>query len=332
MKVTRRQLKPSPRTSQRFSRDECWEDAAYAASTRVDRKNGVIYNALLLGTKARNKRRYTREAREDALQRGIYEGLQLYIGPHKKGRFAKRSPSNHAGELRNVRLLDNNEIRCDIHVNRVTHGGKLAMEIAERFPNRFGLSHHAWVDGYEEKGEKIVTCIAEVEVADLVKDPGTTDGVFEDTNMAKEDEEVVEDIDTTATPVDTEPEDDDTGGGWLGCVKDLISEIHDDDDLTDDVKMKATKMAMKLKQLLSGDGGGDAEDDDDEEEEEAEEEVDVKKLVADEVRKALAKPRKVKPRKSAARSEATEEVTPAKPKAPPVLKKREDILSAYSED
>lgn len=307
----------------RVKAEEAWE----STGVRVDREKGMIYNALLLGLKAKNRRRYTREAREDAVARGIYDGLALYIGPHKKGRFAKRSPNNHAGRLENVRLMENGEVRVDIAVNRESRGGRLAMEVAERFPEHFGLSQHAWVNGYEENGEQIVTSIAEVAVADLIKDPGTTTNIFEDVTVdTTEVTEQTEGALATDPPVETGAGD--TGPGPL--IKQLIGEIHDDDSIPDDVKMKATKQLMALKKLLGlgGDEGDGGEGDDTTDETDAPEAVDLAALQARVA--ALEARRPAKPPRSAPRSEVTEEVTP-RPKPVPVAlpTDRAGILKAW---
>ncbi len=329
------------RLKRRWRCTEVAEDST--PQVRVDREKGEIYDVLVLGLKARNKRRYTLEAREDAIKRNVYEGLAVYIGPHKRHRFAKRSPNDHAGKLEGVYKAANGEIRArKLLVNRATRGGQIAMEIADKFPDQFGLSHHALIDGYEEDGEKIVTCIAEATVADLVKDPGTTDGIFEETDMGQETETetVVEDIDTATDTTGVTA----TAGNamsWSDALKALIAAVHDDDSLEDDVKLKATKDLMKVKGYLSGDG----EDEDEEEEGESAanetdettaagaEEVDVTKLMkrlkaleqAEADRKKAAKKRP----KSSARSETTEDVTP-KPKPKPALPNdRTSILAAY---
>lgn len=299
---------------------------------RVDREKGEIYDVLVLGLKARNKRRYTVEAREDAVKRGVYEGLAVYMGPHKRRRNAKRSPNDHGGRLEGVYLAPNGEVRArKLVVNRATRGGQIALEIAEKFPDQFGLSHHALVDGYEEGGEKIVTCIAEVTVADLVKDPGTTDGVFEEADMA---EEATEDLDGGAATTATAPV---TDAGEMTLeerINDLIGAIHDDTSLDDDVKLKATKDLMKLKKILTGEGDEEEEDEGDEGEGETTaeaEEVDVTALVRrlDKLEAAEAARKKQRPR-SRARSTALEEATPTPPPPKPAPPKgREAILKAY---
>lgn len=321
---------------------------------RIDEKAGVIYNVLILGRKARNRRHYTDEAKEAAVTYGTYENLQVYIGPHKKKRIAKRSPNDHAGELRNTRLAPDG-IRGDLHYNRASRGGKLALEIAKRFPKHFGLSHHADVAGYiGEDGEKYITRILEATVADIVKDPSTTDNVFEDVeaqNAKKAGKQVRQDAkeegEVESDGVDQVDDDADAdGGGWADSIKQLIGEIHDDDSIDDDVKMKATKMAMKLKKLLNGD---DADDDADEGgKNDADEAVDVAKLVRREVKRAVgravqkpqpqpqARKSSIKPRSSARSEEAAEDVEqkpkPKQPAKPLPLKKREDIIAAYEDD
>lgn len=313
-------------------RKTAYEEVDQSSTVSIDRKAGVIRNVLIVGRKSRNKRRYTDEAMEQAIKDRMYENLQVYIGPHrKKGtpEFKKRSPHDHAGELRNTRKTADG-VRGDLHYNRASRGGQVVLEIAERFPKAFGLSHHVDYEGYEEKGETLVTRILEAHVVDVVKDPGTTSGIYEEhdvneeTKVATEEEGEVE----TATP--TEP----TGSAsWMGTFKDLMGAIHGDDSIEDPVKLKAIKKLMDVKKMLSGEGDG--EEDDEEEDTEAdkpegEEAVDLKALV-----KRIAvlekKPAEKKP-KSSARQVATEEVTPKPPAKKQYPKKPEDVLAAYDDD
>jgi len=321
-----------------------------ATEPRIDEQAGVIYNVLVLGRGQKNDRKYTDEAMEEAVNSSKYEELQVYIGPHKKSRFAKRSPHDHAGELRNTRFAADG-IRGDLHYNRASKGGKLVLEIAKRFPKRFGLSHHADVAGYVKDGVKVITRIVEATVADVVKDPATTESVFEDVEVR----ETAAEAEGDAAVVETSSAE---GRNWSSCMKDLIAAVHDDESLEDDLKLKATKVLMKLKKELNGDGGGDSEDEDGDSEEDdtddAEEAVDVKTLrkhvdskfnkLAKLIKSRAAAPAPAPRRKgnvprSSARSEVTEDATPA-PKAKaaaaaaklPVLKKREEIVDAYSED
>lgn len=328
------------------------EQCEACPTTRVDRKAGIIRDVLVLGRKARNGRRYTDEAMEAALEQGLYDGLQVYVGPHKRRKDSKRSPNDHAGELRGLYKARDGIRAREFHVNRASRGGRIALEIADRFPRSFGLSHHADVAGYEtEDGEKIVTRILEVAVADIVKDAATTDGVFEEVDMSKaQEQDVVVEVEEAREEGELDTElgagDADAGAAvdtptsWAKAIKDLIAAIHDDDDVDDDVKMKATKKAMEVKKLLGGDD--DEEEEEEEEEDDAEfprgeEEVDVRKIVRTEVRRAVAESaRRSKPRRrptSAARSTVVEDATPAKRPAKQTFpKKPEDIVNAYADD
>lgn len=268
---------------------------------RIDTEAGVIHDVLIVGLHGRNRRHYTRSALEEAARR--YEGKPIYIA-HKKGRgtFVKRTAHEHGGELRDVYVAKDG-LRAKVLYNRSSDAGKLVLEVAQRFPKQFGFSHHADVAGYQtETGEKIITEILEVHSVDLVKDPATTDSVFEE-------EEVT------------------SGPSVADALVALQTAIHSDSSMDDDTKLKNIKAVMKLKKQIlgEGDGDGDGEGDDDGSAEEA---VDVKALLKriEALESAKAKPR-VAP-KSAARSTVTEDVTPAapKPKMPTTAK---EVLAAY---
>lgn len=288
----------------------------------MDREKGIIYDVLVLGYAAKNKTVYTSEAREEALRDKTYDGLQVYIGPHKKNKRAKRSPHDHAGELMNPR--DSPEgIRADLKYNRESTGGKLAVEIAERFPHAFGLSHHADVEGFvDERGNKIVSRILEAYVADIVKDPSTTSEVFEEAEVpeAEGGEESPMEIDDAIVKMQH-------------CILQCK-------EVDDKVKEKAIKKLHQLKAMLKGEAEPEDEEDDEEDEKskksEAKEEVDISRIIEAAVKKAVAAaiPKKAPP-KSTARSTVTEEVNePSKAPAPAtkVSFKRGDVASRYGED
>ena len=52
-------------------------------------------------------------------------------------------------------------------------------EVAERKPNRFGLSHNAAGDVVERNGRRIVESIKSVLSVDLVQNPATVKSLFE---------------------------------------------------------------------------------------------------------------------------------------------------------
>jgi hypothetical protein len=336
-----------------------------AQEHKVDKEIGVIYNVLILGKRSKNKRRYLTTAMEDAVRRGKYERLQVYIGPHKRSKWAKRSPDEHVGELIRTRVAPDG-IRGDLRYNRASHGGQLMLEIAERFPGSFGLSHHADIAGYEEGDEKIVTRILEVAVADVVKDPGTTETVFEEQDPVLREEPGMDGNEAA----EDDGEDDGEADGWEGCYKKLVAEIHNDDDVDDETKLAATKLLMKLKALLSGEN----EDDEDAEEDAEDNEYDdgeesaqatAKKQAKGKKQAAVADPRYItrrdfkrmskqlaktvteavankppaqkRPPKSTARSEATESVEEAAAKKrtadkATLPKGAKAILAAYSDE
>lgn len=280
-------------------------DESASDSIRIDKAAGIIYDVLVVGMRKKGPRKYTEVAFEDAVKRRIYENLQVYIGPHKRSRFAKRSPNEHAGELQNVRRCSKG-IMADLKYNRESSGGKLALEIAERFPKAFGLSHHGEVEGYEDDdGNKIVSRILEVNVADIVKDPATTESVFEEVDV---EELTVEDA--------------------VARMRETILGIS---GVGDEIKAKAAKLLDGIRSTLDG--------------KEAAEEATVPKkkkrgamlrqIVAEAVAAAMPKappastpapaPAKKPPKSTARKEEAAESVpTPMKPSF-----KREKVLEAY---
>lgn len=276
----------------RTKRFTIWEtySPTTESSTRVDSRKGVIHNVLIVGRKARNRRAYLDEALEAA--RPLYEGVSVYLD-HQRGqrdRFKRRSVHDFVGKLHNVRHAPDG-LRADVHYSRQSRAGQLAAEIAERFPERFGFSHHADVEGYEDNGLKVVERIMEVYSVDLVKDPATTDSVFEEVD-APQDE-------TGAMSVEQ-------------AILALQTAILGSSDMEDAEKEAAIKLVHKLKAKLLG----GSEEESDPADGDATESVEAKILARLEaLEQRLRTPGKSRPApKSAARSTVTESVTP---KAPP---------------
>jgi len=171
---------------------------------RVDRDQGVIYGAKIVGLTSKNTGKvigldprefngavdqtytYSRQALESA--RPMYEGAQIRIKhqPTKIDKTGRRVMLDHesqalrvAGELRNV-VMREDGLYGDIHLLKSREGVDIILEVAERFPRQIALSHNAHGKPVLRSGRAVIEEITKVVSVDIVDDePGTTNGLFE---------------------------------------------------------------------------------------------------------------------------------------------------------
>lgn len=173
----------------------------------VDEAEGIIRGVLIVGLKSRNKGRtigctreefgdacdeeysYSPEALQNAMS--LYEGSVVRIdhpqfsrGPRgERTSSESRSAFDTFGELRDVRFIENKGLVGDLHYIRSHELAPRVVEVAQRFPKKFALSHNARGNPELVNGKIVITEIASVESVDLIGEQGgTTNGLFESTD------------------------------------------------------------------------------------------------------------------------------------------------------
>lgn len=173
----------------------------------VDEAEGIIRGVLIVGLKSRNKGRtigctreefgdaceeeysYSPEALQNAIR--LYEGAVVRIDHPNFSRGANnertsresRSAFDTFGELREVHYVENKGLVGDLHYIRTHELAPRVVEVAQRFPNKFALSHNARGNPELVDGKIVITEIASVESVDLIGEQGgTTNGLFESTD------------------------------------------------------------------------------------------------------------------------------------------------------
>ncbi|MCC9608526.1 hypothetical protein LOC68_09830 [Blastopirellula sp. JC732] len=165
---------------------------------QVDRESGVIRMVQICGPLSRNGRNYA-AALDSAV--GLYEGVKVNID-HGFAPGEERSFLAGFGVLRNVKR-QGDALYGDLHFLKSHQLAELVCERAERFPETFGLSHDADIDGYvDDAGVFQVTKIIAVRSVDLVGEPATARGIFESerTGMKTTIGERIASLDATAYP------------------------------------------------------------------------------------------------------------------------------------
>ena len=158
-----------------------WRESASSGYESIDKTNGIIRGAKVIGNVSRNGRRYPEKTLREALP--LYEGSRIYLDhtlfEGKAKPVSMRSIKERWGTLKNVRAEDGG-LRADIHYLTTHPLTPVLLEMAEKFSDTFGLSHDASGDEVSIPGGlKEVTKIHKVNSVDIVNDPATNSGLFE---------------------------------------------------------------------------------------------------------------------------------------------------------
>jgi hypothetical protein len=144
---------------------------------RVDRAIGVLRGVKLLGLASRNGRRYREAALAEAI--GLYEGAKVNVNHPKGHPHAPRDYQERLGVIRNVALRPSEGLFGNLHYNpKHPLAEQLAWD-AEHSPENVGLSHNVEARTSRTGDETVVEAIVRVQSVDLVADPATTRGLFE---------------------------------------------------------------------------------------------------------------------------------------------------------
>ncbi len=150
---------------------------AAGETLRLDRAAGVIHGVKLLGLTSRNGRRYTPEALRQAA--ALYEGAKVNVN-HPKGRpAAPRDYQDRLGTVRQVVYRDGAGLFAELHFNPKHALAEQLLWDAEQAPHNVGFSHNVQAVVKRLDGELLVEQITRVNSVDLVADPATTRGLFE---------------------------------------------------------------------------------------------------------------------------------------------------------
>lgn len=160
------------------------------ATLRVDREKSIIHGVKIIGIDSRNGRRYGGKVLAAAVEQ--YEGAKVNVG-HVKGRISTpRDYTDRLGVLRNVEFRQDDGLYGDLHFNpKHAIAEQLAWD-AENNPAAVGLSHAAFVRFRKEGLVEVAEEIKRVVSVDLVGDPATTAGLFEEFDVSRDAERSAE--------------------------------------------------------------------------------------------------------------------------------------------
>jgi hypothetical protein len=142
---------------------------------RVDRGSGVIQGVKLLGTVSKKGREYPVSVIAKAAP--MYEGMRVNIDHVDPGQ--RRSLRDRIGIVKNVAVKEDG-LYGDFHFNPKHALAEQIAWDAENAPQNLGFSHDTRGVVRNLGGRAVVESIEKVLSVDLVANPATTDGLFED--------------------------------------------------------------------------------------------------------------------------------------------------------
>lgn len=145
---------------------------------RVDRAAGVLRGVKLIGLESLNGRRYRPEALSAAV--ALYEGAKVNVNHPKEGPLAPRDYRDRLGVIREVEFRAEEGLFGNLHFNpKHAVAEQLAWD-AEHNPRNVGFSHNVLARLTREGSQSLVEAITHVQSVDLVADPASTRGLFEE--------------------------------------------------------------------------------------------------------------------------------------------------------
>lgn len=160
--------------------DEMLQEYADGRGTTlcVDREAGVIRGVKILGFESRNGRRYPPETLTRA--RDLYEGAKVNVNHPGTHATAPRDYRDRIGVIRNVAFDPAEGLFGDLHFNP-KHALAAQLEWdAGHAPENVGLSHNVLARTVRRDDRVVVEAITQVLSVDLVADPATTRGLYEE--------------------------------------------------------------------------------------------------------------------------------------------------------
>lgn len=153
------------------------EETYQDGSPTIDRTAGIIRGVKIIGATSKNGRDYSQQALKEAAT--FYDGIAVNTNhPGRTTPNAARTVEEGVGWLENITVKPEG-VYGDLHVIKSHALANTLFEVAERKPDRFGLSHNAAGDVVERAGKRIVESIKSVRSVDLVQNPATVNSLFE---------------------------------------------------------------------------------------------------------------------------------------------------------
>ncbi len=149
----------------------------------VDREVGILRGVKLIGLESRNGRRYRESTLAAAV--ALYEEAKVNVNHPKEGPLTPRDYQDRLGVIRSVELRAGDGLFGDLHFNPKHALAEQLLWDAGHNPHNVGFSHNVLARLSREGETTIVEEITKVQSVDLVADPATTEGLFEQSAVSK---------------------------------------------------------------------------------------------------------------------------------------------------
>jgi len=144
---------------------------------RIDKNAGILRGVKLIGLISQNGRRYRETALTNA--EGLYEEAKVNVNHPKEGPLAPRDYQDRLGVIRGVKMRQGEGLFGDLHFNPKHALAEQLVWDAQHNPSNVGFSHNIQAKVSREGETTVVESIARVQSVDLVADPASTRGLFE---------------------------------------------------------------------------------------------------------------------------------------------------------
>jgi len=151
---------------------------------------------------SRNGRTYLPEALAEAAR--LYEDAKVNVNHPTGGPAGPRDYRDRIGVIRNVTVRGGEGLFADFHFNPKHALAEQLIWDAEHSPGNVGFSHNVTARTAQRDGQTVVEAITQVQSVDLVADPGTTQGLFEE---RQHEENATHRPEDTSSEADTVPTD-----------------------------------------------------------------------------------------------------------------------------
>jgi hypothetical protein len=207
-------------------------ETVMASPARVDRDKGVIFGVKIIGLSSVNGNEYPITVLEQAIP--LYEGAAVFINHPSAEEAEVRELYDHFGTLHNV-YEEEDGLYGDLFYKKSHELADKIVDAAEKKPREFGLSHNAQIVTENGLAKGKVSQILRVRSVDLVSNPATTKGLFEENQMAKDKVNPVLEEETVDPVAASEP---DPSEAVRGSFRSKIMKIIDDAGMDNAAKLE----------------------------------------------------------------------------------------------
>lgn len=158
----------------------CEYFAAGTLRDKIDRGAGIIRNVKIIGLTSRNNRYYPESTLRAAAP--LYENAKVNLNHPDGSPRDVRKYQDRFGLIKNVHLAPGDGLFGDFHFNPKHALAEQFLWDAENSPENVGFSHNVEAVVTLKDGQQTVEKIEAVRSVDLVADPATTCGLFEQIN------------------------------------------------------------------------------------------------------------------------------------------------------